>query len=352
MKNIAFFASLASILLLSGCGLAMDAPPTPMLRPSQVAEAAVSPPQAARFQARLVNLSRCVYPAGWQALTVGLDDTLMAIAARYGVTTEALRTANCLTDEVVTGQRLYVPARQYGTGGPQTVLPLSITGLTAEPALVSPGETIRVQWTTQGALREVHLGRVVNGQYVGIASGLPAVGELDIIAPADGRDRVELVLLVRDGLGEVQARTRARVRCSESWFFDPAPGGCPTPVLQTVFEEQHFEHGALVHVPALDTHYLLVRGQEAVALPDEYMPGVSSLENADSPFLTAVAIHYVWSRDEVRAVLGLPIGPPRRYMGQLQRELGSQEELVYLSAASGHVYRFGNGVVWGVIVPE
>lgn len=64
--------------------------PTPTLAPAQPAS--------------------CTIPAGWIAITVGVNDTLYSIAERYKTTADNLDTSNCLNNVLPpAGFRLYVP---------------------------------------------------------------------------------------------------------------------------------------------------------------------------------------------------------------------------------------------------
>ncbi len=52
----------------------------------------------------------CPPPANWTAVMVGVDETLLSLASRYGTTTDALRDANCLLiDTLYPGSVVYVP---------------------------------------------------------------------------------------------------------------------------------------------------------------------------------------------------------------------------------------------------
>jgi LysM repeat protein len=54
--------------------------------------------------------TNCPPPSGWVLIAVGPGDTLELIAARYQISVEALKQANCLiTSSLLTGYGLYVP---------------------------------------------------------------------------------------------------------------------------------------------------------------------------------------------------------------------------------------------------
>jgi hypothetical protein len=103
---------------------------------------------------------------------------------------------------------------------------------------------------------------------------LPTIGTWALPVPADGREAITFMLRASDGLHEVAAQTTVQVRCPESWFFTPAPPGCPTPPLITTFREQQFERGTIVYAPALGVHYVMVAGQSALRVADSFVPGM------------------------------------------------------------------------------
>lgn len=78
----------------------------------------------------------CTLPLGWVPYTVTGGDTLAIIAAATGTTTEALASANCLTnpDAILVGQVLYIPV-VLSAGNPQN--PPNTTA--TPPLLVQPG---------------------------------------------------------------------------------------------------------------------------------------------------------------------------------------------------------------------
>lgn len=83
--------------------------------------------QAATATATVEVSLTCTTPAGWQAYSVTLGDTLGTIATRFGTTVSTLQQGNCITDPntIFVGQVIYVPS----TGG--VILPTATPTLTA-----------------------------------------------------------------------------------------------------------------------------------------------------------------------------------------------------------------------------
>lgn len=68
----------------------------------------------------------CNSPDGWVPLITNFGDSLEDIAARYGITVEELKSANCLTgDSLPAGAVLFVPQSQSGAGGQDGCIPPS-----------------------------------------------------------------------------------------------------------------------------------------------------------------------------------------------------------------------------------
>jgi LysM repeat protein len=308
--------------------------------------------------ARTNNTQTCMHPAGWQAYQVTEGEFAEGIAARVGTTVDNLLGGNCLVhpQELVAGRVIYVPVPQQNAS-PQTVLPLGVSAFVVEPVMAQPGEAIRVYWQGQGPVQTVRIGWVFNGVFVEEIRSLPISGIAELTVPDDGRGQITYMIRVSDGRPqEISAEATIRVACRESWFFNPVPASCGSAPLVTEFVEQHFEHGTIVYIPALGVHYMMVAGQEAILLDDDFVPGMPAQNGAvDVPVgynPTQGPINYVWSNEGVRVALGHAVNDAVSYPGMLQRSVDPAGEVIYFSASSGHVYRVGTGLVWGVIIPE
>ncbi len=96
---------------------------------------AILPPGAVVYVPPVANTARpsavptrCGPPATWIIYIVRPGDTLYRIGLAYGVTVTQLKLANCLTsDNIVSGQRLYVPNVPTRTPSPTPSLLPSLT---------------------------------------------------------------------------------------------------------------------------------------------------------------------------------------------------------------------------------
>lgn len=99
----------------------------------------------------------CMPPAGWEQIIVQPGETLDSIAARYRVSKDALRSANCLvSDNLVAGSILYVPPVVPNT---PVVCSPGASGW-VKIYKVKPGDTIYAiatnHYTTAGLLKSVN----------------------------------------------------------------------------------------------------------------------------------------------------------------------------------------------------
>jgi len=101
--------------------------------------------------------SNCQIPLGWGQTTVQVGDTLEAIAARYRISSDDLRRANCLfSNSLVPGSKLYIPPVAPNT--PAACIPGAL-GWTKNHT-VKPGENLyRIaidHYTTLTLIRKVN----------------------------------------------------------------------------------------------------------------------------------------------------------------------------------------------------
>lgn len=333
--------------IAAACGLQAATPSTPTTEASEIVEATT--------QNTLQLAQNCIYPAGWYAYTVQAEETVTIIAARHGLSPEVLLQENCLSSpsQVFPGALLYVPPVQPAPSG--TRLPLGISQLSVDTGTITPGSVITVTWQTTGNAISVQLGWRYENQFVATLSELQPAGTAVLNVPDDGRQSVPLLLRVSDGAEVRWGQVDLVVSCAEGWFFTPAPEGCPSAPLLTTFHEQRFENGTIVYIPALGRHYVMVVGQQAVVLNDDYVPGMvmASIAVPQGFFPTTGPIGYIWRSEGVGSVLGQAITQEIIYPGLMQRTVrASTGEMIYFSASSGHVYQTGNSMVWGVIIPS
>lgn len=299
----------------------------------------------------------CTYPVGWQPYQLQINETPYSIAARGEVSADQILAANCLAPGTIlaSGHILYVPPSVSATT-PDTLLPLGISAIVADPPQVTAGGTVNLTWQGQGPIVSVRVGWVYNGQFVEETRNLPKIGTWLFNVPDDGRQEMTLMVRVGDGVQEVAAQTVVKVACGQTWFFSPAPIGCPTPSLVTTFHEQIFERGRIVYLPTLGVNYLLIDGQPAIKITDSYAPGMplkdAGLESAVPQGMRQPSgtFYYAWRvSEDIRNALGWAVAEVVEYTGILQRVMDASGERVYFTSSSGGVYRTGGSQAWSLI---
>lgn len=108
----------------------------------------------------IVMPSSCQPPSGWGQIFIQAGDTLDIIAARYRISKDQLKSANCLSsDNLVTGAILYVPPAPTST----PVVCIQGAAGWVKTYVVKPGDTLYAiasnHYTTAGLLRDVNCRR-------------------------------------------------------------------------------------------------------------------------------------------------------------------------------------------------
>jgi hypothetical protein len=373
-KTIFTAAWMVALIVLAGCGFGgarESMPTTAQPQPDKTAETLsdkaggiagggsiqlVSDPLAVRRR------TACPIPAGWVLYQVAFNETIYSLAARGSASPDDLLRANCLPEAhaLRAGAWIAVPPIAAATS-PQTFLPLGVGAFVADPVIVPAGGMVTLAWQAQGPVVYVRIGWMYGDQFIEEVGGLPSSGAWILRVPDDGRELITYVVRVSDGISEVTAQTMVRVRCGEGWFFSPAPpeSGCPLPPLVTSFQEQAFERGTMVYIPALRVHYALVRGQAGYAMTDTFAPGMPLIDPALNSVIPAGlqqprgAINLAWRTDKrLQAALGYAVGEARVYTGMHQRAVSAGGEVTYFSSSGGQVFQFADGKVWNVIAPQ
>lgn len=362
-KIVGLLSAILSITLLAaGCTA-----PTSSSQPVKAAENASQPQvnQATGGTTSNALPSRnqrpaCVTPAGWPAYQVQMNETVYSIAARAGIEAADLLAANCLRapGDMQEGLWIHVPP-QTTAAAPQTLLPLGISALAADPLVVPAGGTVNISWQAQGPVIGVRFGWLYNNTFIEEAANLPMVGSWAFAVPGDGRDSITLVVRVSDGLKETAAQTTVRILCPETWFFSPSPAGCPTPILTTTFREQHFERGTIVYMPTLRASYALINGQVPLKIDDHFIPGMPLKDPTLDAAIPAGMmqpsgpIYYAWrSVEGLPAALGYAIDRETAYSGILQQTVSSIGDTIYLLNSTGQIYVLPTNAPWGVIATQ
>lgn len=146
--------------------------------------------------------------------------------------------------------------------------------------------------------------------------------------------------------------------CPYSYFFEPAPAGCPLdePTLSAA-AEQPFENGLMIWLEATDSVYVFYRDQSWQRFDDDWSEDQLESDPAivppDGLYQPVRGFGKVWRENaSVRQELGWALGPELGFDSMIQsQEAGSEgAEIVFLLTFNGQVFAlFGhdqNGGDW------
>jgi hypothetical protein len=116
-----------------------------------------------------------------------------------------------------------------------------------QPAAADPGQTVTLSWEVEHA-DEVTLIRFWDFRPAQWWTDLPLVGSQEYTVPDWERNPVYFTLDAYDAASgvRVNAGVSIQVICPDTWFFNPAPSGCPTAPIYSAAAEQSFEGGYMI----------------------------------------------------------------------------------------------------------
>ena len=140
-----------------------------------------------------------------------------------------------------------------------------------------PGDTVTLEWETKGATSAALYHLLPTGQ-LGTYWEVDVIGTLDYEIDVAERNHTGFLLVASDDAGNSSRASHAiTLRCPDTWFFVPAPEGCPaSAALTSAGAEQHFERGVMIWVEDEGVIYVLFDDEHSpwwVVYPDEWEPG-------------------------------------------------------------------------------
>jgi hypothetical protein len=138
---------------------------------------------------------------------------------------------------------LFLPLLAKADGGP------AIHYFRADVEIADPGQTIELQWASTGGVT-AGIWRVERGGPIAEMWDVAPSGTMTYTIGAWEREYMQFSLHVADAAGNLSgAGLTLPLTCPDTWFFAPAPPGCPGgPALVGDGAEQAFEHGYMVWV--------------------------------------------------------------------------------------------------------
>lgn len=149
-------------------------------------------------------------------------------------------------------ETVYLPLLSLAPGGPV------IQYFRANVEIADPGETIQLAWASTGGV-EADLARIERGGPYAEFWDVALTGAFTYTVPSTEREYVQFQLTVLDAEGRfTSAGLTVPLTCPDTWFFEPAPDGCPgDAALFSLGAEQPFEHGVMVWVEGRDGIFVL-----------------------------------------------------------------------------------------------
>jgi hypothetical protein len=211
-----------------------------------------------------------------------------------------------------------------------------------------PGDTITLEWETEGGINAVLHHLMPTGQ-LGQFWEVDVSGSFDYVIDAGERNHTRFMLFVSD---EEQRAARAThtvtLRCLDVWFFEPPPDECPaSPATTSDGAEQHFERGTMIWIKDQDRIYILFDDDYSPSWrvnADEWDEG----EPVDDPTLTPPSGRYqpvrgfglIWREEPgVRDRLGWAVDLEVAYSTAVQGTSRPKYNDLFIRALDGKVWR-------------
>jgi hypothetical protein len=258
------------------------------------------------------------------------------------------RAAGAQDDDVV-----FLPlVANAGTGpGP------AIDYFRADAAIADPGQTIELEWASTGGVTAT-IWRVSRGGPLAEWWDVEPSGTMTYTIGALEREYVMFSLWVAGPEGNSSgAGLTIALTCPDTWFFEPAPDGCPgAPAVFVNGAEQAFEHGVMLWVDegwAPDQAGIFVLYDDAISsprwafFPDTWEEGEPLCDVGEPPaglLQPERGFGKVWCEEPgyeptVRERLGWATATEVGYDTAVQRDSAPKYTTLYVRAADGNVYK-------------
>lgn len=210
-----------------------------------------------------------------------------------------------------------------------------------------PGDTIVLEWASTGGSRATLYALLPSGT---LPLGWPVAptGTYTYTIPLYYRNGSLFRLYVFDQAEHwSEAALTVRLRCPDPWFFSPAPEICGTQPVFSRGAEQHFEHGVMIWIEALDKIVILYDepspqwGGRWGMVDDEWAEGLPEYDPALVPpagfYQPVRGFGLVW-RSGVRERLGWAIDQETGFDTAFQMTTLYKYNSTYIRALDGNVW--------------
>jgi len=242
----------------------------------------------------------------------------------------------------------YLPLIMSAPDGP------TIHYFRANVEIADPGDTIQLEWASTGG-DSASLWRISRGGPIAEVWDVMPTGALTYTINTTEREFVQFALYVSNAAGESSgASLTIPLTCPDTWFFSPAPDGCPgTPAYFGNGAEQPFENGYMVWVEngwwEEDHPGIYVLYDDDVFSPrwafyyDTWEEGDPMCDAGEAPpglYQPERGFGKLWCEEqEVRDRLGWATEPESGYETAIQRDSAPRYSTLYVRAADGNVWK-------------
>ncbi|HML23095.1 MAG TPA: hypothetical protein PKD09_15685 [Aggregatilinea sp.] len=234
----------------------------------------------------------------------------------------------------------------YTATVPATLAGLEVEYFTTDVQSVMPGENVTLYWSVRGADRARIFRLDDTGERIW-RWDVAGEGRLTV-GTSNAAGEAASFLITADANGAtVEQPLLIPLRCTDAWFFTPAPEGCPVNTPESSAEaEQTFEHGRMIWVESRDQIYVIFEDGASpgwAQYPDNFEDGMPERDESLVPpsglSQPIRGFGLVWrSTPRVQERLGWAASPEVSFEGMLQADsIDPGSATLYLRARDGGI---------------
>lgn len=223
----------------------------------------------------------------------------------------------------------------------------------ANVEIADPGDTIQLEWASTGGV-SASLWRINRGGPIAEIWDVAPTGAFTYTISTTEREYVQFSLYVADAEGDSNgAGLTIPLTCPDTWFFSPAPDGCPgAPAVFSDGAEQPFESGYMLWVEEVvaggGPGIYVLYDDEIVSprwnfYPDTWEEGDPLCDVGQPPpglYQPQRGFGKLWCDEPgVRDRLGWATEPETGYETAVQRDSAPKYSTFYVRAADGNVWK-------------
>jgi hypothetical protein len=237
---------------------------------------------------------------------------------------------------------------------------LQIDYFTTDATSLRPGDKLTLFWSAKGVDKAIIYRLDATGKR-GQLWNVGRSGTLLVDTQPDAQTSVQFLLSIGDANSHLEQTLAIPIGCSEVWFFDPQPAGCPLAAAVSSAEvQQPFEKGMMLWVQAQTRVYVLFNdGQQPAwaTYPDEFKDGQPETDPSIQPpsglFQPTRGFGLVWrAHPKVRDRMGWATAKELPFDGTLQGDATVDSGVMFVRAQDGNIYGLYNkGASWKLITP-